>query len=201
MKYSAAKKCELRSSPTTHSLKQTTEMLRHTNTQSHTNPTIFIYFFLCSSLLCQFVRYIVVLFLYFSCFSIQVIDWPIMYQPILRTLNKIHQHHSLRNMDSWWHKWYLISKIFSSKRWIWIAMQLQLVTCNSIVSISRLPLMGPKLDCPILTWSWGIGPGVKQFIVMEGVKQTFYFGRSLPNLFTHPPTPGFCEIWKNERWN
>ena len=32
-------------------------------------------------------------------------------------------------------------------------------------------------------------------------KKRFFLEKTFPDLWTHPPTPGFCEIWENERWN
>ena len=44
------------------------------------------------------------------------------------------------------------------------------------------------------TFFWGPPPPKKK------KKKKLFVGRSLPNPFSHPPTPGFCEIWENNRW-
>ena len=36
--------------------------------------------------------------------------------------------------------------------------------------------------------------------IWEAVKKVS-LGKVFPNVWTHPPTPGFREIWENERWN
>ena len=43
----------------------------------------------------------------------------------------------------------------------------------------------------------GVSINIVMYHVREGVKKMFFFGRSLPNVFIHPPTPGF--LWDLEK--
>ena len=42
-----------------------------------------------------------------------------------------------------------------------------------------------------LCWSLHLGKG-------KVSKKNPFFGIFFPNVFTHPPTPGFCEIWETK---